>query len=1574
MKSLINQNRFIKGVEYVSENFFSKPYSITPIVDRWFNQLAMIELADGQKIHLSGKVALDHVDITLDGMVVDHKDIMLILKHKGQNSEVKNEREDLIKSIDLLAQQLANDPQLEEQQVAFLTQKEKLATLDADKIKADKLYDEIVARGQSSLNEKSFETAYNSKIKNIVYRPNHGLTHSVRAAYLITSLYSYAKEHGVESKNLDEAALEKLQMMMLFSVVGRRDETGFNDGAQGRSTYEEFRVTSGKEYLKYSEKNSEHLYGNNLDNLYRDAIVVELMGYSSINDVLNRRRKPPEVFIDYIIAKERSLGREIQKDDALNLIATKKYSIDKLYPEGDIRKSADSKLYMMNQSHALDLTRCYSLYATKEGGSKSIGILNDHLNQADFYESPTIEKLTSFFKLMRCEFDILALTGQKSTFGFVSAEVFETNKAEIFKQIEETLNRFRNSTRTERLEDAKKNIKEIESIYGKRERTDYQLLRDHQSYAILTVIANHLTAAPKLKSEKALFEFHHSTEGNPHRVDHHKNALSLVNGLKSVTPITEFEPTPLAVISAVKHDLKAEKVTVFFSDRRQAELFKDTYSVMFGIKTGINTSGDGQFNLVVDRKNYKQLVKDQLVEFKQVEIPVALSRENSLVEDNGSIDALNLVARSRALGRLVSTSALNGETFPDYDYLLRSFEDPVHERFKPAIREIANFPVTHGKYYDPRSGECYIRTKAESPAPDIRFQEPITEPVKLSDKIADGWTTGKSGDAKNTIYTKKLAHTLLPPHGKMVPFEGYPGKKSNYFAIGVLSDISQVDLKDERYVWAQNMDTVTKFWKRDTSHYNSGIYKFLNAKLDEKGNPQRYPSSKSNPFPIIPLNKDGIKSPSSPEILIDYLEQRATDFLKRIDAKLYRPADSIIRDFKTLLRQERWEYLQQVSDNKPAQKRIKQIYSALEERLNQEEARKHPKYAITVRELIEQQKKTQDVGRHNEILASNTKGATRALYASKDTLVDRLNLAFHAMEIKKQYQYDVPLLIMSQDKSPYYYNEALIKADLQAAYELLKTGKFPYDKTLYKVFEVDSEGKVALNSKGKRIVKKNERDHVVQEPKNLSYQKELLVNLFKLGFPDLKSVDQLRREKMGAVSLDRATLDSAIASIIDKMDLVGGLKRETQLMNEVFAQDDIAKKEKFFLRCASLGHQSLIESILARDDFKLTGLLVDKAIQFADKNQHDALKVKLIELPYNDEKRALKATLSELKKPINADENAFKAYEVRLETINEVKRRYAVLNSKFDVSDLNMSIQQQVVNTYLNSASRSEKNEKYLPEFIKLLGENPQYADQYTSILAANEMVKLDQLIDAHERHGVDYVTKAMSKIATDGWQAANDYLVLVELNILDKAEEYRNSAGSISTVTLDLLSEECMNYIKQIRTQAWGSNDTETQDYCEAMADAVNNSKGNFVALNYNLQKLKETHQAVYSPEMMAIKDQVQRFEQNAQSFFGMGNQKKANRIINAASHVPLNDRAFIFSNEENPACNEVRKALASHRISFSDPVTDGKVNLNNAATSYKEVQRIVNINNGFKERYKSSVDNEASDFTNEPYNNSPK
>jgi hypothetical protein len=1647
MKTLIDQNRFLKAVEYVSANHFSKPYSITPLVDRWFNQQAVIELEKGGIFDLREDPE-NYIDITLDGVIIPKKDIRLVEQFYSQYSEYQKDRVKRVAAIDEYTTKLTTDKptgkKLTKLENLIAQSKKDLEQFDADKIKADKLYADISTRGRSSLNEQDIEKVYGT-IKNIVYRPNHGLTHSVRVAYLVTAIHAFGQQHNVAAKNLTEPELNKLQIMMLFSVVGRQDETGFGDGSLARKTYQGFRATSGREYLKYCKDHIKDLYGTDLGTLYRDAIVVELMGYPTFAGALQDRvTNPPQTFIDYVIAMEKEKTPEsalITPEAALILINQGKYSLNELFKAGEIRQLAESKLDMMNQAHQLDLIRCYPLYPESLTDAKSIGIFHYNMVLAKFYtftESPDPQKLTSIYKLFRCELDAQALTGNDSTFGLLTSDEFETQKTDILKQIKDVSDTFKHplADRVALLKEAKESAKEMDSYQKSTISTysDEDLLAAYRRHLILKLVANRLTNSPALVQNKQLFAFQHSAKGNPHQVDHHKNAVSIVHALQTITPIQgvtalsaqiiptithgrnedgtfngtitaffdtqiyaeqfkesciqligvtpeistqhgkfcvqidkktlqqlvtdQFVALKLPVISRVKHFRERNLVDAIFDEREQAVHFTKIYMDLFGGVAADIIEQDGTYQIQVNRKNFKQLVNDQLVEFKRVTLPKAVTRESTLIDEEGDIDALNLVARNRALVRLVSTTALSGENFPDYEYLFNALEDPVKEknRYAPLPGEEAQ----HDWYSDPRTGTRYQRVISDKPMPATRFQEPIYEPQKLSDKFeSNQWVVGAPGGDRNTIFTKKLAHSLLPQHGKVIPFTGYAEDALLYFPIGVLSDRELVDMKDERYVWAQNMETRTRFWLNNPSQANKNLYMALNATLDLDGIPTR---DKEGVVLLVPQNFK-----FKPKVLIEDFKRKADEIIAQLDAKYYRPTDVVLNDVSSLVKQYVDALLKQnnIQCSHELKARVKEVYDDLRIRIQLETDRKHSKYALTVRELIEQQKATTTAGGHNEILAGNTKGATRALYACEDTLIARLNIAFHAIKIKQKYHYDVPLLVMSKDNSPYHYTEAKIKADLKGAYELLAKGQFPYDTTLFEVYERDENNKL-IYVDGGSVVKKNDKGEPIKEPKSLAYQQNLLVDLFKLGMPKLEKMDQLVQGDIAGEKLDKPMIEGAIDSILAKMDVLGGLARETQLMNKVFTEENPASREKFFLRAAALGHKILIDKIFDSYKFSSTEPLLNKAAQFAAKNNHLELSKYFNTHPLKVEKKALEALFSDLQKPIAADikfEDRAIFLKERFEDVIGLNKRYSELSLRMDVSELGKKIQPAIVEFGLNPASRTEKNQKCLPEFIKMLDENPDYGLQYARILASNKMVKLDQLIEAHKRHGVGPVTKAMSLIVDAkvsdskgidaSWEVGNNYLILVEMGAADKAKEYLDSKGIINENNLNSLQNEYLHCLKIIHDESWGEADTQSKDYCEAMQGVFENNKDNFVFLSYQLQQLKAVAECASSPEIKAVREEFNRLKTNAQSFFQIGNSTKAEKIAHAVCQVPLEDRARVFSNESNPACNQVRKELAAHRISFINPVKDDKVIDSDAASSFKEVQKKVGSSTSlFKEK----------------------
>ena len=292
MRTIENLPRFLKALEHVDEHYYSKPYGITPILDRWFNQLAMVQFEKSKEpLHITAQIALEFVDIILDGKVIPKKDIEAIINLYGQKSDIKKEFENIIDDIDKNILRLEEETKTTtaDDEKALAKHKKELTNYKAQRSYHEKLfnlYSGISENGKSILNESALEREYRDKIKNIVYKPNHGLTHAARAARAVTEIEAFLEKHNKSEKKF-KGDMEKLQYMMLFSVVGRKDETGFNDkSTTARKTYKSFRAASARAYLNYYEKDETTLYKDR-NELYRDALLVELMGYNSLEQVFN---------------------------------------------------------------------------------------------------------------------------------------------------------------------------------------------------------------------------------------------------------------------------------------------------------------------------------------------------------------------------------------------------------------------------------------------------------------------------------------------------------------------------------------------------------------------------------------------------------------------------------------------------------------------------------------------------------------------------------------------------------------------------------------------------------------------------------------------------------------------------------------------------------------------------------------------------------------------------------------------------------------------------------------------------------------------------------------------------------------------------------------------------------------------------------------------------------------------------------------------------------------------------------------------------------------------------------------
>tara|TARA_Y100000588_G_scaffold394379_1_gene514541 strand:- start:3581 stop:4144 length:564 start_codon:yes stop_codon:yes gene_type:complete len=137
MGQFINESRFMHALAYASE-----PYSISPMCDRWFNQLAVVQL-EGQKdpIHLTGEVAIKYVDIVINGEIIPKDQIVNVRRYYSPKSNYQEYEEKLLDEIGQL-QERRPLPDEDEQHLQEML--DKLDKLTVDKKEANDLYNKIV--------------------------------------------------------------------------------------------------------------------------------------------------------------------------------------------------------------------------------------------------------------------------------------------------------------------------------------------------------------------------------------------------------------------------------------------------------------------------------------------------------------------------------------------------------------------------------------------------------------------------------------------------------------------------------------------------------------------------------------------------------------------------------------------------------------------------------------------------------------------------------------------------------------------------------------------------------------------------------------------------------------------------------------------------------------------------------------------------------------------------------------------------------------------------------------------------------------------------------------------------------------------------------------------------------------------------------------------------------------------------------------------------------------------------------------------------------------------------------------
>lgn len=1003
-----------------------------------------------------------------------------------------------------------------------------LVTLDEIAIAAKVSKEKI-----GSVNIEALENLYRRlKVLKIVHKPNHEITHSLRtAAYIspIHQLLSTGTERDDCYTHLNEKQIEQLQLMMLFSVVGREDETGFADSqGGGPKLYQSYRAVSAIEFLKYGldnwERHYKDIFSSEAD-LYRAALVIELMGFPNMPDVDTLDPKP----LLWILMKGNIPNtlpeiKELIYHTFPNNNQLRSYTDEQLtsfMPPNSIdynKSQLSILLNYMNAAHGADLLRCYgpgnpSAYVNKGTSSEAFMGYYKHIYdslalQQKLSTESVASKAIAHFQLAR---NLLDIFGEKSSTTLASGAQLEDCQANavaieafLIKHLNEKMQDIENEILPIKRNGLTQNVtfKEIYNSFN----FDESLKREGGlsnigkiSHATIKQFVPRYISKYMLKSgafsiTPNRFDYcHYKTKQDLGRrfkkVDlndatHHDIEKEIITTLDAIDAVerpqfilrTKFRERNDELDKQVKEHIQSlcgegvavlrekDKLFIEFSD------LKSSYSVLDALlnlciierlPTVVRVADSHvSFLAEVSFEEYSDMIP--YLKYRQVRPPKVHSVESELVDENGNISVLNLIQNCEATASLHNTRPL--EEMTGVEWYFNQLEHPSTERPVRKLPNVVGKIVDRTIIYDQRTIDNLgkrpvVQRTLINPIPPEK-QEPITRNQPESEYTSeDGSLIPRDvfkvrGAPKNSLFTKKNAQTLLLPNGRQRLFTGI-GYES-YFPIGIVSDVNELHLHGERYIWESNASTNSKFWIHGLTELAPHKLKSLSLK-------------------------------------------KLQDNLKGIASK---PNLKLIE----------W----------------------------------------------------------NEMLCGNSKTAVKALlcpgamYSDDNaTLTYRLTLVAQAKFIKDKYHVDVPLIIVDGKSPPQMYTEAMIAEDIQEAVTLLTDDKFDY-----------MSGKLKCEEQAALLDAFQWLTGITCETSLKSYTKDQ-VSVLQTNDENTRILIEFLKK----LDLD----EDKIKALIDNLGIVGGETREREYIRHqlrtLLLDDDQAIKNLLF-REIVLGHAVLIKEIL----------------------------------------------------------------------------------------------------------------------------------------------------------------------------------------------------------------------------------------------------------------------------------------------------------------------------------------------------------------------------------------------------------
>jgi hypothetical protein len=988
-----------------------------------------------------------------------------------------------------------------------------------------------------SVDIEALENRYRPlKVQKIVHKPNHEITHSLRTAAYITPIHQLLSTGTLREDcytHLDEKQIEQLQLMMLFSVVGREDETGFADSqGDGPKLYQSYRAVSALAFLKYGLDNWDRHYKdvfNSKADLYRAALVIELMGFPNMPDVDALDPKPllwilmkgnmpntlPELkeLIYHIFPNNNQL-RSYSDEMLVSLMPPDSIDYDK--------SQLSILLNYMNAAHGADLLRCYGPGNPSAYINKGIAVNKGTSLEAfmgyykHIYDSLALQKKLStesvaskaiaHFQLTR---NLLDTFGEKSTTTLVSGSQLDDCQANavvieafLIKHLNDNMTDIENEVLPIKRNGITQNLrfKEIYDSFNFDEslkREGGLSNRGKISHATIKqfvprYISKYMLKPGAFSITPNRFNYcHYKSKQDLGRrlkkVDlndpsHHDIEKEIITTLDAIDSIdrpkfilrTKFRERSDEYAKQVKEHIQSlcgegvavlrekDKLYIEFSDHESAHsvlrALRDLQIIDRLPDVVQDPHSHVSFLAEVTFDEYSDMIP--YLKYRQVRPPKVHSVESELVDENGNISVLSLIGNCEATASLHNSRPLQGVT--GVEWYFNQLERPGTER---PVRDFPNtgLKVDRSIIYDQRnidnSGKIPVIQRElinpispEKQEPKVR-NEPESEYTSEDGSLIPRDVFKVRGAPKNSLFTKKNAQTLLLPNGRQRLFTGIDYQK--YFPIGIVSNVNELHLHGERYIWENNAGTNSKFWIDGLT--GLGPYKVKSLSLKKLQDNLKNIASKSN--------------------------------LKLIE----------------------W----------------------------------------------------------NELLCGNSKTAVKALlcpgamYSDDNaTLTLRLNLVAQAKFIKDKYHVDVPLIIVDGKSPPEMYTEAMIAEDIQEAATLLTSEKFDYMSGKLKC-----EEQAALLSAFQMLT-------------GLSCEMSL-----KLYTKDQVSVLQTDKANTSILTeyLKKLDLDEhKIKTLVDNLGIVGGETRERKYIRHQLATvllDDEQAIKNLLFREIALGHAILVKEI-----------------------------------------------------------------------------------------------------------------------------------------------------------------------------------------------------------------------------------------------------------------------------------------------------------------------------------------------------------------------------------------------------------